>query len=78
MNGTETRAVRSFVIPLTSSTIPRHRRLYQHVPLIPWQVLLLKTLAMESPPKTYPGHELSTLQLLHALHIKLAQGDLLE
>ena len=33
---------------------------------------------MDSPPRTYPGHELSTLQLLHALRIKLEQDELLE
>ena len=33
---------------------------------------------MEAPPKTHPGHDLSTLQLLRALRIKLEQGELLE
>ena len=69
LNGTETRAS-CWHPPHPSASIATAHSTDQDLPS--------KPLAMESPQKSYPGHDLSTLQLLHALRIRLEQGELLE
>ena len=72
----ETRAGYTFVV--------RDLRYHQldgcETPPIPSQDLSIEGLVMgpSSPPKAYPGHELSIPQLLYALRTKLEHGELLE
>ena len=80
----ETRAGCTFVIihilhrADCSSLSPDVADLTAGRPTDPLTEPLAKPGVMDSSPRTYPGHELSILQLLHALRIKLERDELLE
>ena len=76
-NGGQTRVGHARLSLPASQTFNIHRLGYRN-PRPEDQGPSQRSLTTDSPAKLYPGHKLSILQLLHALRIKLKQGELLE